>query len=76
MIQHIDHTPGLVMSNDIQWEERRNVTGELYWRAERPIGSIFGSPVEGVCEGIGRTKEEALERLKASEKNLYESLWA
>lgn len=73
---HIDHTPGLVMSTDITWEERTNVDGEPYWRVECPIGSLFGSSVEGVCEGIGRTKEEALERLKQDQHNLYESLWA
>ena len=52
-----------------------NITGEPYWRVERSIGSLFGMPVEGVCEGVVRTREEALERLKKSEHDLYESLW-
>lgn len=33
-------------------------------------------PIEGECRGIGRTRDEALERLAADVHNLYESLWA
>lgn len=45
------------------------------WKATAPIGSIFGSDVEGECRGIGATKEAALEALAKDRNNLYESLW-
>lgn len=46
------------------------------WRASAPIGTIFGSEVEGECSGEGSTREEALEALAKDRKNLHESLWA
>lgn len=45
------------------------------WKATAPIGTIFGSPVEGECSGTGRTKEEALAALAADRHKLSESLW-
>jgi len=45
------------------------------WKATCPIGTIFGSEVEGECSGAGATKEAALETLKQDRKNLNESLW-
>lgn len=46
------------------------------WKATCPIGTIFGSEVEGECRGVGATKEAALEALKQDRKNLNDSLWA
>lgn len=45
------------------------------WLATAPIGSLFGSPVEGECRGVGRTREAAIEELQADQGKLYESLW-
>jgi len=45
------------------------------WKATFPIGTLFGSEVEGECSGTGATKEAALEALKQDRKNLNESLW-
>lgn len=46
------------------------------WLATCPIGTLFGSDVEGECRGVGSTKEAALEALAKDRKNLNESLWA
>lgn len=46
------------------------------WKAVCPIGTLFGSEVEGECSGTGATKEAALEALKQDRKNLNDSLWA
>ena len=46
------------------------------WKATCPIGTLFGSEVEGECSGTGATKEAALEALKQDRKNLNDSLWA
>lgn len=46
------------------------------WKATCPIGTLFGSEVEGECNGTGATKEAALEALKKDRKNLNDSLWA
>jgi hypothetical protein len=45
------------------------------WKASCPIGTIFGSEVDGECSGIGPTKEAAIEALKQDRKNLFDSLW-
>lgn len=39
------------------------------WKATCPIGTLFGTEVEGECSGTGPTKEAALESLKADRKN-------
>jgi hypothetical protein len=46
------------------------------WKATCPIGTIFGSEVEGECIGTGATKEAALEALAKDRHNLSELLWA
>lgn len=46
------------------------------WKATAPIGTIFGSEVEGECSGVGATKEAALEALAKDRRNLNDSLWA
>lgn len=46
------------------------------WKATAPIGTIFGSEVNGECSGVGPTKEAALEALAKDRHNLSESLWA
>jgi len=46
------------------------------WKATCPIGTLFGSEVEGECHGEGATKEAALEALAKDRKNLNDSLWA
>jgi hypothetical protein len=71
---HWDVSPGLV-NGEPKVEEVSDGLGGRCWKATAPIGSIFGSPVEGECEGIGRTREEALARLKQDQQELYESLW-
>lgn len=61
----------------IRFEERTQPDGiTKYWRASSAIGSIFGSEVDGECEGFGKTKEQALQRLSESVQRLSESLWA
>lgn len=46
------------------------------WKATCPIGTLFGSEVDGECIGAGATKEAALEALAKDRKNLNNSLWA
>ena len=46
------------------------------WKATCPIGTLFGSEVEGECSGTGATKEAALEALAKDRRNLNDSLWA
>lgn len=45
------------------------------WKATAPIGTLFGSEVEGECSGTGATKEAALEAMAKDRKNLNDSLW-
>lgn len=46
------------------------------WIATCPIGTLFGSEVEGQVSGTGSTKEVALSALKQARKDLNDSLWA
>jgi hypothetical protein len=72
---HTDTHVGMTV-DQITVKEINNVHGQHYWIATAPIGSIFGSEVQGAeCKGIGRTKEEALERLQHDLKNFNDSLW-
>jgi hypothetical protein len=71
---HWDETPGLTVGGATVAEVPDGLGGTC-WKATAPIGDIFGSPVEGECSGIGRTKDEALARLKQDQQKLYESLW-
>ncbi len=66
---------GVTMDENIRLEEKTNIDGSKYWCAKQDIGTLFGSKVHGECSGIGRTKEQALERLKEDIKKLGESLW-
>lgn len=50
--------------------------GGTCWVATAKIGSIFGAEVHGELQGIGRTREQSLERLKEEQRKLAESLWA
>lgn len=75
MNMHIDCEPGLIMES-AKVLEIHNAHGQHYWKATKRIGSIFGAEVEGELEGIGTTKEQAVERLKQEQAKLYESLWA
>lgn len=70
---HCD-SPGLTMEGATV-VEIHNAHGQHYFKATAEIGTIFGSEVEGQCEGIGATREQALERLQQDIKNLHESLW-
>jgi len=45
------------------------------FEATCPIGTIFGSEVDGECKGVGSTKEAALEALAKDRRNLNDSLW-
>ena len=72
---HVCTEPGLVM-NDVVVKKVTNMHGQTYWLAKATIHSIFGTPVQGGCQGIGNTKEIALERLKADRQRLHDSLWA
>lgn len=75
VVVHCDCEPGLV-PGDVALEEKTNCDGQSkYWRASRPIGHIFGAPVEGEIEAFGPTREIALERLREEQRKLYESLW-
>lgn len=67
-------SPGMQMSDDVTFEFKEN-HGLGSWIARQKIGYLFGSEVEGECQGIGATKEQALERLAEDKRTLYESLW-
>lgn len=71
---HFDCQPGLIMEGT-KVVEIHNAHGQHYWKATAKIGSLFGSEVEGELTGCGRTKEQALERLKEERKRLHDSLW-
>lgn len=71
---HIDKEVGITHSGP-KCEEISDGLGGRCWKATAAIGTIFGAEVEGECVGIGRTKEQALERLKKDQANLYESIW-
>jgi len=73
---HIDRQIGVTMGDPVTLTQLQNCDGTPYWRATRPIGSLFGSPVEGECQGIGRTQEEAIARLEEDQKKLAESIWS
>jgi len=64
-------TPGMQMGDDAKCEQ----LPDGRWLATQPIGYIFGSEVDGECQGVGSTKEEALDALKKDKDKLYESLW-
>lgn len=72
---HYCESPGLTMEG-VVFKRKHNALGGHYIVATAQIGSIFGSEVEGECSGIGRTREEALKRLREDQAKLYESLWA
>jgi len=72
---HMDCHPGVTYEG-VTLEERTNCDGSKYWYAKQAIGSLFGYEVEGECSGIGRTKEQALERLAEDKRKLQESMWA
>jgi len=72
---HEDTNIGLTMGGATV-REVSNGLGGTCWVATAPIGSIFGAEVHGECKGIGRTREQAIERLKEDQRNLAESLWA
>jgi len=65
--------PGMVMDVD---GTRLEVLPDGSWQATRPIGSLFGSPVEGQCRGVGKTHKEAMDALRKDQDKLYEGLWA
>lgn len=65
---------GLTMA-EAEVREVHNAHGQHYWIAIAQIGSVFGAEVEGELKGIGKTKEQALERLAEERKKLAESLW-
>ena len=66
--------PGMILDS-VRIEKRSNCDGTPYFRATRPITQLFGMDAQGECEGIGRTQEEALQRLQADVDRLYDSLW-
>ena len=67
---HIDRETGSTMGNTTVKQ-----LADGAWEATSPIGSIFGSEVEGECRGVGPTKEIALENLSKDRAKLHESLW-
>ncbi len=71
---HFDCTPGLTTDGPVV-TEITNAHGQHYFKAVAQIGTIFGSEVDGHCEGIGATREQALQRLKEDQDKLHESLW-
>lgn len=72
---HVDETVGL----DTGLEDVRHISnglGGMCWVATQPVEHIFGTPVESQpLVGIGRTREEALERLAKARRDFAESLW-
>ncbi len=70
---HEDASPGLTMEG-VVFEHREN-HGRPCCIATAQIGTIFGAEVHGEIKGIGKTQEQALERLQEERKKLYESLW-
>ena len=64
--------PGMQMEKD---KTKVKKLSDGTWEATRPIGSLFGSEVEGKCRGVGKSREKALEALKQDESKLYDSLW-
>jgi hypothetical protein len=72
---HLDTQIGLTMEA-VTCEQKTNIDGQPYWVCRQPIGTIFGSEVNGECSGIGRTQEQAMERLQEDVRKLSESIWA
>lgn len=73
--KHECGTIGLTMG-EARAKEILNAHGQRYWKATAKIGALFGSAVEGGdLEGIGRTQEEAIERLHNATVEFHESLW-
>ena len=68
---------GTSTTEEVVFTEKPNALGGTFWEARQPITHLFGMEVQG-CEvsGIGRTKEEALERMEADRTKLCDSLWA
>lgn len=72
---HECSTTGLTMG-EARAKEILNAHGQRYWKATATIGSLFGHDVDGSdLEGIGRTEQEALERLHNATVEFHESLW-
>ena len=75
-MKHECATTGLQMDN-VRTEFICNGMGQRYWKATAKIGALFGGDVEGGdLEGIGRTEQEALERLHDATVEFHESMWA
>lgn len=72
----IDRNIGVTMGSAALCVEKPNALGGTFWECTQPIGYLLGSPVEGECRGIGRTREQAMERLAEDVKRLGDSLWA
>ena len=70
---HEDKHPGLVMGAAVLTEVQ--TLDQHYWKAVEPIGSLFGSEVQGEIEAYGRTREQALANLEVERNKLYELLW-
>lgn len=70
---HMDCHPGLTVEG-VTWEYLPN-HGQPCWRATQQIGTIFGAEVEGQLQGIGLTKELALERLAEERRKLHDSMF-
>lgn len=75
MMVHEDKMVGLQMSGNVKFTSKTNCDGGLYWQATQPIGSLFGTSVEGECVGYGITPEIAFTNLEKDIVNLYEGLW-
>ncbi len=67
---HIDSEIGLTMGDTTV---KQNQDGT--WKATAPIGTIFGSEVDGECCGEGATKEAALASLALDRKRVADALW-
>lgn len=67
---HVDHQIGITMDKT---SVVQNPDGT--WKATQPIGTIFGSPVDGECCGEGATKEEALSALEKDRQRVSDALW-
>lgn len=71
IVIHTDKEIGMTMG-----ETKVECQPDGTWLATCPIGTLFGSDVEGECRGTGPTKEAALDALAKDRQNLNDSLWA
>jgi hypothetical protein len=72
---HIDRQVGF-NADGIEIKEKTDLKGEKCFVASITPTHLFGMEVDAApIEGIGRTKEEAIERMNVEQKKFYEAMW-